>query len=919
MKHKWRKYLTEKLSGLNYYEFVLKQFLSILLLEAIVSIPIMSMMNVIDMREFCILIVSIVVGWMFWLMNRRKNTKFVVMVIICFANCIVGPMLLTLSGGLYSIAPMCFAISVILIYSIFEGSQFFLLFSVCIVEYSFLYREILFNNEFIILKGDTTRQFWIFVVYFIAFAGFIVLAIYIQKRFYECQKQKIESSSDKISDTGSAKSQFLTNMSQEIRTPMNSIIGLSEILLKEELDEEARAEVNTIRTASYDLLSIIDDVLTYAKIDAGDLHLMEEDYSFESLAKGIVRAVSAELQAKDLHMDIQINHSIPKVLLGDSVKIRQIFLYLLFISIESTSNGRILLDIDCDNDYENKICTLKCKVADTGRGLSEIDVNSLFGTYDIYDSRQSSNLKGIGLKFAICKEMLGMMQGDIRVESIENVGLCSTFTFTNVIVDGAPMIELEIEKKPSVLIYTSDDVIQQKWQGIMEGFRVRPNYIRNYHSFDRVLQKKKYDFVFIPSEMYEKLSGIISLYNYEDNTYVVGDYNNVYGDFGQCRLIRRPFYCISIAEVLNNKWNKDEFRQDKNKETFMAKNAKVLVVDDNAVNLKVAASIFKKYGIDISVALSGEDSVRKIETEKYDLILMDMVMPDMTGDEVLRVLREKEDKYFKEIPVIALTAQNGSNVREEIMKFGFQDYLAKPIKTRYLEKCLLEFLPEELIVKIKVESKGEATKAKLEEERPPSGLNTEKGLLNIGFNVDAYAAILNTYYTEGVKYIETLPQLLEVNDIQLFTTNVHGIKSSSASIGAMEVSVLFKELEFAGKAGRVDEINKKYPEYMEKFKEILELVKQYLIEKGKFVEAESYSNLEEQEVEELTLETLQALKNEMDRMNLKVCDERIPEMAGKNYGPEYNDRIRELKKAYDMFDFHQAKLVLNELIDSFAE
>ncbi|MDD6810558.1 MAG: histidine kinase dimerization/phospho-acceptor domain-containing protein, partial [Lachnospiraceae bacterium] len=532
MNHKWRKYLTEKLGELNYYDFVLRQFWSVLLVEAIVMIPVMFFVGTVGRKEICLCIVVIVACWMFWMINKRKDYEWTVMVVVGIINCLIGPMLLITGDGLYSIAPMCFAISVILIYSIFEGSQFFVFFAICILEYGFLYRKILYEPIQFLRKGNEMVQFWNFVIYFLAIAGFIVLAIYLQEKFYQCQKQKILLSSDRISNTGSAKSQFLTNMSHEIRTPMNSIIGLSEILLKEDLDDESRAEVNTIRTASYDLLSIIDDVLTYAKIDAGDFHLLEENYYFEKMVKGIVRTVSEEIRKKNLYMDIRINHNIPKILFGDSIKIRQVFLYLLFISIESTTSGRIMLDIDCENDYENNECTMKCIVADTGRGLSTIDVSSLFGTYDTYDSRQSSNLKGIGLKFAICKEMLALMQGTIKVESIEGVGLQSVFTFRNKIIDKEPMITLEAENKPNVLIYTSDDVIQQKWQNIMEGFRVRPHYIRNYHSFDRILQEKKYDFVFIPSEMYEKLAGIISLYNYEDNTYVVGDYNNVYGDFG---------------------------------------------------------------------------------------------------------------------------------------------------------------------------------------------------------------------------------------------------------------------------------------------------------------------------------------------------------------------------------------------------
>jgi CheY-like chemotaxis protein len=305
----------------------------------------------------------------------------------------------------------------------------------------------------------------------------------------------------------------------------------------------------------------------------------------------------------------------------------------------------------------------------------------------------------------------------------------------------------------------------------------------------------------VPDEAYENLRNIISLYQCEEDTYITTVHSAMYGDFGKCRLFYNPFSCITVADILNHKWNKDDYKRSATARTFMAKKAKVLVVDDNAVNLKVAAGIFGKYGINISVATCGQDGLKKIESDRYDLILMDMVMPDMSGSDVLQLIRQKEDKYYKEVPVVALTAQNGSNAREEILKLGFQEYLSKPIKRRYLEHCLLSFLPEELIERIKPEEQNKNEKPAKKTDTPEpvqSGLNTEKGLLNIGFNQDAYAAILNTYYSEGLKYLDMLPDLLEAGDIQLFTTNVHGIKSSSASIGAMEVSGLFKELEFAG-------------------------------------------------------------------------------------------------------------------------
>lgn len=699
---------------------------------------------------------------------------------------------------------------------------------------------------------------------------------------------------------------------------MNSIISLSEIMMKGDQEGGTKSAVNTVRQAAYDLLTIIDDVLTYAKLDAGDMRLIEETYSSGELLQGILRTISEEIRKKRLYLDVKFDGNIPGRLYGDSVTVRQIFLYLLFISIDFTTRGRVILEIGCDRDEETGEAVFLCTVADTGRGLSQIDIQSLFGMYDTYDSRQSSNLKGIGLKFTICKELLAMMQGGIKVESIENVGLSTTFTFRQKIVDGSPMVCLEEEQKPSVLIYAEDDFSVAKWQDIMDVFGVRPRFCSTYYGFDKEIQDKQFDFIFLTDAVYENLSNIISLYQCEEYTYVLSDFDAVYGNFDKCRPIHRPLSCLTVAEVLNHRWKKEDYRQ-RAEETFTAKNARVLVVDDNAVNLKVAAGIFSKYGIDIAVATCGEDGIRKIEEEEYDLVLMDMVMPDMDGGEVLQAIRAKEDKYYKKLPFVALTAQNGATVREEMLKLGFQEYLAKPIKRRYLEKCLLEFLPEELIEHVNAKegdgAKGGDQASAGTAQSVQSGLNTDKGLLNIGFNQDAYAAILNTYYTEGVKYLDLLPNLLEAGDIQLFTTDVHGIKSSSASIGAMEVSALFKELEFDGKAGDVEAINRKFNGYLEKFKDILAEVKNYLTGIGKFSEEEVQDDLADKEVETLTAEMLQNLKTELDKMNMKVTDELVPDLAARNFGAEMNASMKKLKEAYDMFDFHQVKAILGEMME----
>lgn len=920
MSKKTNRIMGKRLGDMELAEFNLIILLAMIIVENIIILSLSLFVRNEHglMAPLMILIVGYGLLLLFDLYCDKYNLTAILALIIL--NGIAVPLILKSGHVVYGIVIIWFVTGMLIIYSVFKGPVFFLALIAFIFEYCYLYSGILLPRS-----GDSFYSHIVFVFPDMAFCFvctvfLIVMLIYSQEKFYQRQQWKIMRSSRKIERAGAAKGQFLANISYEIRTPMNSIINLSEIMLKSEQSGETKSHINTIRRAAYDLLSIIDDVLTYAEIDSGEMHLIEDAYSFQTLYKDIIQTISEEVQRKKLYLDVRIDGSIPNLLRGDSVTIRQIFLYLLFISIDFTVSGRIVLEVKCERDEYAGTATFHCMIADTGKGLSQIDIQSLFGMYDTYDSRQSSNLKGVGLKFTICKELLAMMQGDIKVESIEGIGLSTTFTFCQKIVGDAPMVQLADDKKPSVLIYTDDDLVMAKWHDIMDVFGVRPTYSRNYYGFDRAIQDKHFDFIFVPDGVYENLSNIISLYQCQEYTYVIADFDAVYGDFGKCRLIHRPLSCVSVATVLNHQWKKEDFKKSAAEETFTAKNARVLVVDDNAVNLKVAAGIFSKYGIDIAVATCGEDGIRKMEDEEYDLVLMDMVMPDLSGDKVLRRIRSKDGNYYKEVPFVALTAQNGANVREEMLKLGFQEYLAKPIKRRYLEKCLLDFLPEELIDRVKVkdadgkqeESKGSAGN----DQRPEGGLNTDKGLLNIGFNQDAYAAILNTYYSEGVKYLELLPNLLEVGDIQLFTTDVHGIKSSSASIGAMEVSALFKELEFDGKAGNVEAINSKFNGYLEKFKDILEEVKGYLSSIDKFIETESEENLDDKAEEELTLDMLRNLKTELDKMNLKVTDELVPELSTKNFGVQINGQMKKLREAYELFDFHQVKAILNEMMES---
>lgn len=862
-----------------------------------------------------VLLLSFVFGSVgMFIFLKKKSIRILSVITICYINFIVMPVFIFFGATTSASTPIWIAAGIMLMFLILDAADFWWLFILTVYLETYLYTRFYLWERRDTYVGSRMGFFILFLVAFIGTAFSLIAVLLMQERNFKISESAIDKSREIERSAGAAKSRFLANMSHEIRTPMNSIIGLSELILKEEMDDVTRNEVMLIKQSAYDLLDIIDDVLVYSKLDSGKMKLTEEEFEVVSFLKQIVGSISLASAQKDLKIHIDIDHKIPKTLKGDDMRLRQIITRILFISLSLTDNGRIMLKMSCERDPEDRIAHVKCIISDTGAGLSKADLDALFGVYDTYDSKQNSNLKGIGLKLNICRELLFLMNGTLDVSSIDGIGLRSELNVDFGIADPAPMISINETSGKKVLVYVYENRELAQWKSIMEGFRILPDYANSYFAFDKSLQKTDYDYIFIPDKIYPSVSNLIESYKCEEHTYIITNPDRTYGDFDRCRIIYHPVYSVTIADVLNNKWKAEDF-EFKDDTQYDGSKAKILVVDDNGVNLKVASGIFKYYNIDIDIAKSGEEAIKKMQSIDYNLVFMDLVMPEMSGSEALRIIRGLNKPNISDVPVIALTANAGGNIREEILADGFQEYLAKPIKQRYLLNCLLEFLPPGLLKRVakKQEKKEEIPVVKPED----NVLDVSKGRANIGNNTESYCAILNTYYSEGLRKIKALPDELEAGNIALFTTDVHGIKSSSAAIGATAVSAMFKELENAGKNNDLDFIHKKYNAYIDSFKKILSDVKDYLVSQNRFeykeVTDERIKNLE---VEELDAEGILVLRDLIDRMDLKACDPIMDDLGAHNYGEDINFQIEKLKKAYDMFDFHEVKVVLNELLEN---
>ena len=647
--------------------------------------------------------------------KKMRNLRLLTIAMVMYIELVLMPVFMIYGVEIASSTPIWFAGSIIGFILILDLKDIWWVFLiVCYWNTYLYYKNYLWQN----FEAVTSNRFAYFFGYAFSFASIAFALSYVlmklEKNIIKVEEE-IDKSREIEKNAGLAKARFLANMSHEIRTPMNSIIGLTELALREDMEDGVRNEVDIIKSAAYDLLEIIDDVLMYSKLDSGKVKLVNVDFCFDEILKQVLDSVSAHTKGKDIKVRVKIDHNIPKVLYGDDIRIKQIFMRLVFISLFLTQNGRVMINIECTRNDNDTKAHFDCAVLDTGCGLSEYDLDAIYEAYDTYDSRQNSNLKGISLKFIICKKILELMGGTMDVRSIEGVGLESSFSFECGISDSSPMISLNDSERKNVLIYIDDTREHNTWKLIMEGFKIRPDFTDSYYSFNKAVQAKLYDYIFVPAEVYVSVSNVLATYNCEERTYIIADAEQYYGDFDKCRIIRQPLSSLNVGDILNDKWSIEDYIKKNEAADIDISKAKILVVDDNSVNLKVASGLFNAYNAKIDTAKSGEEALNKLSVSKYDLVFMDMVMPEMSGEETLRQMRSSDKIETREVPVIALTANIGMNIREEILDKGFQEYVAKPIRQRYLSRILVTFLPPELV---KSKAKEKTTVSKKPDTKP---------------------------------------------------------------------------------------------------------------------------------------------------------------------------------------------------------
>lgn len=636
------------------------------------------------------------------------------------------------------------------------------------------------------------------------FAFFITIMIYDSVRSI----LTLESEKEKAVTDNLNKSIFLANMTHEIRTPMNAIVGMSELLIRAtDIPEREREYIRTIHNASGNLLDIINDILDYSKFAANKYDMLEETYSLNELVINIRDMVANSAEDKNLLFEIRWNPQLPSTLIGDAGRVQQILVNILNNAVKYTDEGSIRLDISYTPLPDSRIM-LHFIVTDTGIGIREEDQKHLFEEFTRVNEKRNREKEGTGLGLAISMELARLMQGTISLKS--EYGKGSSFDIT-------------IEQKVSNYTYAVSN--NRPWQYcayiLFEG--EEREYIAEMLKSMQILVSGETELYHAPDtentiivfrikedlDHYRacwktrfqkaKIIGLSTMKEISENE------DNILED--KTAIVHKPVLPTEIMNLLRGEEKKQsEFLLEKE---FQAPDVRILTVDDNRVNLTVITEVLKRYGVQVITKENAKSAIESIKSgQKYDMILMDYMMPDIDGKEATQMIRKMDGCSQKELPIIALTADVVRGTRERLLAWGMNEYLSKPLDFRELDTVLRKYIPEDK--RVYGADAMQASQSIKRLFRKEDNIDEESAMRQCMNDSNMYRLIVETFAEESLEMQANLNCAFEKRDCKNYGVYAHGLKSASASVGAEDVRKYAYEMEMFAKQNQWEQITEQH-------------------------------------------------------------------------------------------------------------
>ena len=725
-------------------------------------------------------------------------------------------------------------------------------------------------------------------------------------------KRKVERASREIEKAANMKSDFLANMSHEIRTPMNAVIGMAEMALREDVGINARSYLNQIKSSGHNLLSIINDILDFSKIESGKMDLQLVEYEAMSVVHDVSNMVMTRLDGKNVELLIDLEPSLPKKLLGDNLRIQQVLLNLANNAAKFTEIGSVTISVEYRKRDEQTI-DFRFTVTDTGIGIRKLDLDRLFKSFQQVDSKRNRNVEGTGLGLAISQRLLRLMNGKIYVESEYEKGSTFSFSLPQKVLDSNPSVVVEDADRIYAWSSFSKEILREHLAKDMKRLGVHYEDFVSVAGLDRILaqdlDKSHRHYVFFDEKGFDREANLF-LKAHPDVTgvLVIDFYSSVKNDLPNLKIMHKPIYTMNLGILFNNEELVYADREGEIKEfDFTAPEARVLIVDDNAINVTVAIGLMEPLGMQIDSALSGKSAIEKISERRYDLIFMDHMMPMMDGVETTRIIRRLYPDY-NDVPILALTANAVDGTKEMFLSEGMNDFIAKPIELRTLISKIKQWLPKDKLVKGAPKRKRSAPQSEEDLRLEIGDLDTDYALKLLG-GKPLYLSVLSDYYSAIQPKSEKIKQLEEEENWPEYTVEVHALKSASRQIGAMALADLAAEMEKAGNAHDAELIHKKTGEMLWMYLAYEPIIRPFIREKG----TEGSSQPAKGEAsKDMLLTAFINCREALEDLDMDRIERFISELKQYSFGTESAKYLAELVGAADNFDIETCEDVLDK-------
>ncbi len=714
-------------------------------------------------------------------------------------------------------------------------------------------------------------------------------------------KYLVYRANKELEKSGNMKSDFLANMSHEIRTPMNAVIGMAEMALREELPPVAREYINQIKEAGRSLLTIINDILDFTKIESGRMEVNEVKYEPMSIVYDVANIVMTRLKEKDVELILDVSPDLPSELYGDSIRIKQVLLNLLNNAAKFTARGRITMKMNYVETAPDEI-EMRISVEDTGIGIKKEDISKLFQSFQQVDSKRNRNIEGTGLGLAISKRLLSLMNGDIWVESEYEKGSKFSCALPQKVINKAPSITIQDADSLLAGVLVSNPYIRESLCSDVADLGV--DYIlkdsKDFHTFP----EGKKIFLFIEYSLFSgKVEAFVRQNPQITAVLLIEFYDSVDYNIPNLLVVRKPLFALTIAMILNGEELHFDDDTDKKEFDFIAPDANVLIVDDNAVNLTVAEGIMEPLKMKIDTVTSGKAAVDKISRFHYDIVFMDHMMPELDGVETTHIIRRFHPEY-DDVPIIALTANAVEGTKEMFCREGMNDFIPKPIELRLLASKVKQWIPIEKVQKI--HHTRNIDKGEKKSDHIVVGDLDIKYAMEFLVSEELFWKVLKVYYHSIDKKAKLIKELEEAENWTEYTIEVHALKNSSKQIGAMVLSERAAAMEKAGNARDALSIHRHTDKMLEQYMGYRSILEPFCADSAKGdagkekVPAEAVQNC------------FGRMRGAVDDLDMDGMEEVIQEMDQYRYEGWQKEMFARLKEAVEEIDVDSCEAIMIE-------